>query len=172
MLLALLTVQRVQTLHVLRLENISFTDDYVQIVVSEKLKTSRPNYHIEPFVFTRYSKCKSLCIVRYLEEYIKRTKLLRGTESQLFISYQKPYQNVTKSTISRWVKSVLKKAGINVSVYSVHSTRAAGASKVFGTVSIEKILKAGGWSSDSCFMKHYNLVSVRNQVQDALLSNV
>ena len=171
-LLALLTVQRVRTLHLIRLKNISVTDDYVQIVIDAKLKTSRPGFHLEPIVLKKYNVNKHLCIVRYLNEYIKRTESLRGPEPQLFVSYQKPHKKVTKSTVSRWVKLMLRKAGIDISMYKAHSTRAASASKASSFVPIDKILKAGGWSNDSCYNKHYKLTTVETAVQDAVLKDV
>lgn len=172
-LLALLTVQRVQTLHLIRLENISITADRVQIVIDDKVKTSRPTWHLKPIVFTKYTINKSLCIVRYLKAYIDRTESLRGSESQLFISFQKPHRKVTKCTISRWIKLVLRRSGVDVSMYKAHSTRAASASKASEHVSIDKILKAGGWSSSSSYMKHYNLAPLcaENSVQEALVKD-
>ena len=157
MLLSLLTAQRAQTLHVIRVDNVSFTDDHVQIVITDLLKTSRPNWHLEPMLFEKFNVCKSLCIVRYLKTYMSKTKRLRGCEKQLFVSYTKPHKAVVKSTISRWIRDLLHRAGIDVSVYKAHSTRAAASSKAAQYLPIEKILKAGGWSSSSSYIKHYKL---------------
>ena len=121
------------------------------------LKTSRPNWHLEPMLFEKFNVCKSLCIVRYLKTYMSKTKRLRGCEKQLFVSYTKPHKAVVKSTISRWIRDLLHRAGIDVSVYKAHSTRAAASSKAAQYLPIEKILKAGGWSSSSSYIKHYKL---------------
>ena len=48
-------------------------------------------------------------MVAAIREYIRRTKGLRGTETQLFISYQKPYGPVSKSTVARWIRDVLRR---------------------------------------------------------------
>ena len=40
----------------------------------------------------------------------------------------KPFKPVTKATIARWVKTVLQQAGIDVSTYTAHSSRAAATS--------------------------------------------
>ena len=170
-LLALLTVQRSQTLHALTLDCISFTDNCVQITVKSLLKTSRPNFHLSPIVFHRYHRHKKLCIYRYLTEYIHRTKSLRDKQEKLFISYQKPHHAITKSTVSRWICIVLRRSGINLDVFRAHSTRAASASKSFTHVSLEKILAAGGWSTSSSFLKHYNLECTQNPVQQAILQD-
>ena len=168
-LLALITVQRIQTLHALTLDSISFTDDHIKIVVTSLLKTSRPSWHMEPIILCKYSDHKRLCIYRYLSEYVERTRVLRGAERKLFISFQKPHRSVSKSTISRWICIVLRRSGINVEVFKAHSTRAASASKAFTNVPIEKVLAAGGWSSSSSFHKHYNLQPLNAPVQQALL---
>ena len=168
-LLALLSVQRVQTLHVMRVDDVSFSSDHVQIVVNSSLKTSRPNWHLQPIVLRKYSN-KHLCIFRCLRHYIARTHSIRGSETKLFISFAKPHRCVTTSTIGRWIKIVLSRSGVDINMYKAHSTRAASASKANLHVSTSKILKAGGWSSSNSFQKHYNLSSnLSTDVQDAIL---
>ena len=45
---------------------------------------------------------------------------------------------------------VLTEAGINTSVFSAHSTRAASTSAAYNKgISIDKILAAAGWSTES-----------------------
>ena len=169
-LLAFLTVQRMQTLYLLKVDDFSFTQDYVQITVSSALKTSRPNHHIEPIIFKKYDANKRLCVFRHIRSYLNRTRVVRGAETQFFISYLKPHAKVTRQTLSRWIKHVLCRSGIDISVFCPHSTRASSASKARIFVPIEKILKAGAWSGESSFQKHYNLPSISVPVQDALLS--
>ena len=171
-LLAFLTVQRLQTLHVLCVDDISFTDDFVQIAVRDKLKTSRPNYHLEPMVFRKFNENRRLCIYRHLFAYLEHTRDVRGSETQLFVSYLKPHGKVTRQTLSRWVKDILLRSGIDIAHFCPHSTRATAASKARIFVPLIKVLKAGGWSGDSAFQKHYNIPTVSVPVHDALLQNV
>ena len=56
---------------------------------------------------------KDLCVVHHLDEYIRRTATIRKDKSQLLISYIKPHNQVSKDTIARWVKGVLKDADVN-----------------------------------------------------------
>ena len=170
-LLALLTVQRIQTLHALRVCDVSFTDQFVQISINALLKTSSQKFHVEPFRFSRFDENRRLCIYRHLRLYIERTRFLRSGEPQLFISFRKPHRCVSKQTLSRWVKLILERAGIDVNQFSSHSTRAASASKVVQFVPLHKVLLAGGWSGESCFLKHYNLRPVCTSVQNALLQS-
>ena len=77
--------------------------------------------------------------------------------NQLFIGITKPHAPVQAcSTIARWVKTVLKDAGINTSVFTAHSTRSASTSAAMsGGASLQEILSQADWSSSSIFHKHY-----------------
>ena len=52
-----------------------------------------------PLVELRPFGNKSLCVVTTLKEYLTRTQSLRGSESQLFISYARPFRRVNRETI-------------------------------------------------------------------------
>ena len=54
--------------------------------IVDHLKQSRPGVK-NPLVELRPFKDKSLCVVTTLKEYLTRTQSLRGSKSQLFISY-------------------------------------------------------------------------------------
>ena len=57
---------------------------------------------------------------------------------------------MSRDTVSRWVKSVLKTSGIDVSVFKPHSTRSASTSKAkLSDVPLPDILAKAGWKSDS-----------------------
>ena len=54
------------------------------------------------------------------------------------------------STISDWLENVPKSSGINVSLFTAHSTRSAAASKTSASgLSIIEILEWGTWSNKS-----------------------
>ncbi len=93
-----------QTLFAIKLENIKFTNSGVTIVIDELLKQLRSTFHPELLKFKDCVPDRRLCVVKYLNEYIDRTKDLRKT-NRLLVSLQKPHKEVTKSTISRWVKN-------------------------------------------------------------------
>jgi len=59
---------------------------------------------------------------------------------------------VTSSTVARCIKTCLQKAGIDTSKFQAHSVRAATASTAaMSGLSVEDILKAADWSSESVF---------------------
>ena len=60
------------------------------------------------------------------------------------------------STIARWLKSVLAKAGIDINVFKAHSVRGASTSAAASAgVTTNDILNAADWSSESVFQKFY-----------------
>ena len=65
---------------------------------------------------------KVMCL---LEQYIKQTSNIWNGENQLFIHFRKPYGRVSKDTLARWVRLVIKEAGIDVTTYKAHSVRSA-----------------------------------------------
>jgi site-specific recombinase XerD len=73
------------------------------------------------------------------------------------LSFIKPYHPVTKDSISRWVKSVLQQAGVDVTKYTAHSSRAATTSHTKRKgLSLQDIMKTAGWTSATTFEKFYH----------------
>ena len=103
-----------------------------------------------------YTPDRRICVFRTLTVYIKRTENLRGDEKRLFISYIKPYNVVTTTTISRWIKTVMCLSDIDISRFKSHSTRSASTSKARQTgVPLSQILSVAGWASDKTFSQYY-----------------
>ena len=106
----------------------------------------------------------------YLREYLKRTKPMRNTE-KLFISYVKPHHEVSRDTLSRWIKTTLQKSGINTNIFKAHSVRAAATSVAKTEVDINTILKTAGWTRASTFAKFYNRPVIKDdKFGEAVLS--
>ena len=110
--------------------------------------------------YQAYTQDPNLCVVvKTLDEYISRTQGWKSGEecSQLLQSFVNPHKPVVPSTISGWLKNVLKKAGINISTFKAHSTRAVSTSKAeLSDAPIEEILKLGSWSNKSTWQKFNN----------------
>ena len=69
------------------------------------------------FTFHKYPKDQQLwSVVSALNEYLKRTETWRthGDKFQLLLSYIKPHVEVHNSTVSRWIKEILKETGVDV----------------------------------------------------------
>ena len=59
---------------------------------------------------------RNLCVVNACSVYLERTKLLRGSESRLFITHQNPHKKASRDTIRRWIQQMMIKAGIDINV--------------------------------------------------------
>ena len=157
-LLALCTAQRAQTLASIAVENILIKKDELEIRIQELIKTSRPG-KAQPLLLVPFFQAQpELCVASTLLKYIEVSSSLRGNISKLFISIKKPYKAVTSQTISRWIKQVLTKSGIDTSVFSGHSTRHAATSAAHKKgINLDVIRKTAGWTQGSkMFAKVYN----------------
>lgn len=159
MLLALLTSQRTQTIHCLDVNHMDLSDRKCVFYLTTPQKQSRPGQHLKPIELKAFDQEHNLCIIRHLKEYIKKTSVHRTdiNKSQLLLSYQRPFKPVSKDTISRWIKIVLKEAGIDTTKFTAHSTRAASTSAAAKAgVPIERILDSAGWSNSGTFARFYH----------------
>ena len=124
----------------------------VSFLPSALAKQSRQGRPVEPFYFPSFPANTILCPVQTLSVYLNRTNQLRGKETKLLISFIKPHKAVTSSTVDRWLRTGLELAGINPDIFGAHSTRGASASAAArGGITLEDILKAANWSSESVF---------------------
>lgn len=157
----LVTGQRGQTVHKMDLRNMAWPNKHdkekvVTCSFGDPLKTTNKKNHQKQLTFEAYPHDKALCVVHYLQEYVKRTENLRGEESSLFITSRPPHKGVARSTIAQWTKKGLAMSGIDTAVFTPHSTRAASTSKAVGRVCLDTILKTAGWRRSSTFGKFYH----------------
>ena len=97
---------------------------------------------------------------------------LRSEHTTLFIGVSKPHKSVCSSTIARWLKLLLGKAGVDTNIFKAHSVRSASASAVaVAGVTIPDILKAADWSSEAVFQKFYRKPTRTNQFGMAVLQS-
>lgn len=128
MLVSLVSGERGQSVQLLDINCMSQTETSCTFVITQNVKQSRPGIKQHVIKLEVYSIDDRLCVVTLLKEYLSRTASLRGKHSQLFISYVKPFSPVSCDTISRWVKTVIQRAGIDTTKNKPHSTRAASTS--------------------------------------------
>ena len=165
MLLALTSAQRVQTLHVLNIEEFVVEEEFIKIPIHDLLKQTSARKYKFSIELHRYQEDPSLCVVSSLREYLCRTRNLRGSEKYLLISFKKPYKRVTKQTISRWLNKVMFEAGIDIDTFKPHSTRAAAVSKAKQElVPVDDILQVAGWANETCFKRFYDKAIIRDNI--------
>ena len=167
MLILLLSAQRVQTLHLLRIDNLDLQEDSARFTVTGLLKQSRPGNCGVTICLNEYPFDKRLCVVQTLRLYLTKTGSLRGEEKRLFISYKRPHRAVSKDTIARWAKEGLSRSGINIAKYKPHSTSAASTSAAEARhVPICDIMLMAGWSSENTFRPYYNKPLIEKHVDN------
>ena len=142
-----------QTLQALDVKSMALTDEHCIFYIQKLLKTSRPGKHFGQLHLNAFED-KTLCVVSCIKEYVKRTQPLRKDNTQLSLSFCKPFKPVSTDTIGRWLKKSLERARIDITVYGAHSTRSASTSAAkAANVPVEDIMTAAGWSNAETFKK-------------------
>ena len=149
-------------------DSCSKSEPYAQrSIIIFLLHTTSPSSHQTPLQFEAFPEDELLCIVKCLNEYIERTRLIRENacedDKQLIISYAYPNKPVKSATVARYIKLFLMDAGIDITVFTPHSTRAASTSKANNLgLSIKDIAKAAGWKGGSTFQRYYKFPITKN----------
>ena len=170
MLIALATAQRVQTLRALNVRNITITTAAVAFVIDTRLKQTSGDRET-PLLYLPRIKGDKTCVWSCVLAYILRTRKVRKS-SAFFLISKPPFTPATNTTISRWLREVLQKAGIDNMLYKAHSTRAAASSKASKFVPLHKVLEAADWRGQTVFEKHYcREVSGRGDFASAVWQN-
>ena len=158
MWMALANADRASDLNSLDTRYMQYTQTGVTFKIPGLTKTRRSGPPIVAFYPVLESNA-SLCPVSTLKAYMEVTKQIRQETKQvvLFLSVKKPHNPVSNSTVSRCLKALMAKAGIDTTRFKAHSTRAGATSKAKATgVSMADILKAAVWSRESTFEQFYH----------------
>ena len=103
--------------------------DHYEFVIGDLVKHSAQGRKQPELILPAFKEDNKICAYSVLTEYIKRTLPPRGGVPRLFLSFVKPFQAVSRDTISRWFKTAMIQSGIDVKDFKPHSTRAASTSK-------------------------------------------
>ena len=174
MLLALTRPSRSVDLVNLDIRFRQFSPEGVTFHPTKLAKQSRQNKKITEFFFPAFKDNALLCPVQTLKDYESRTLANRADDekqAQLLIATIQPYKAVSSSTVARWIKTVLAKAGIDTDIFKAHSVRSAATSAAADAgVTTTDILSAADWSSESIFQKFYYKPQKNNTFGKAVLS--
>ena len=116
-LMALVSAERVQSLHSLNTVNMVQHDKSITFPLGI-IKQSRPSVKSKVIELHEYPKDEKLCVVKTINCYIDRTAHLRGDETKLFITHAKPYHAASADTLQRWIKSCMSQANVNTDMFS------------------------------------------------------
>lgn len=121
------------------------------------LKHNCPGDPLDMLIIPAYLQDKNVCPVSAVKRYIKRTSLHRGNTDQLFLSTVSPFGPVSRDTISRWTKEVLRWSGIDTKRFKAHSTRGAATSKACSLgIDMNLLLRQASWKNSETFGRFYN----------------
>ena len=155
MLLSLTRPTRAADLVQLDLARRQYLPEGVAFSPSGLSKQSRPGRVLREFFFPAFTQDGNLCPVQALRAYETRTNGLRSS-SQLLISTIKPHKPIASCSVARWLRSLLEKAGIDVSIFKAHSICGAATSKAsMSGITTADILNAADWTSEMVFQKLY-----------------
>ena len=174
-LMALVSAQRCQTLHLLNIDFMDKTPETIVSYVNRKVKQTRLGSLGVKLSISKFRDDERLCVYSAVDTYLKTTEVLR-TEKQLFVSHVKPHKAVSKETISKWIKKVLDASGLDTSIYQAHSTRAASTSAAFErNLPLDIILQTAGWANEQTFASFYKKeimpMKCTTRFQDSILSS-
>ena len=150
MLLLLLSEQRGQAIHSIDICNVRVEPDKVLIrfgfakAVQAWLLGARAE-------LPAYPQNSALCIREVCLAYIIQIKPLRRCAA-LFLAMQKPDGPASRDTLSCWVKQTLSFNGVDMAIFSPHSTRGASTSVAAASkVPLATIKKTVGWAQENTF---------------------
>ena len=190
-LLAITTAKRVSDLHALSVhsECLSFDGDGKSVRLQPNpvfvTKTQRvasyvrlEAFHPPPFSSEQDRRLHNICPLRSLSHYILRTKDIRGSVSQLFVTFgpgRAAGKAASKPTVSRWLVEAIRLAYTSKGVdppagLRAHSSRAQATSwALFKGVSLQEVCDAANWSSGLTFADFYSLDVAAPSLAQAVL---
>lgn len=156
MLCALVTGHRCQSFHAMTVDknNMTISTNKAVFRIDTLLKHNSASNPQTIITLHSFNEDRRLCVLTYLRQYLKRTKSIR-TSNKLFISTQNPHLGVSKETLSRWIKIILNKSGVDTKVFKAHSTRAASCSMAAKGIDVWHVLNTAGWKRESTFARFY-----------------
>lgn len=170
-LLLLASGQRLQTIAAIKRSNIRWEPNKVTIFIPHLLKTTSPRGYAPTIVLPKLGSNPNICVFSSLRKYVDLTCSSR--EEALFVSFKSPFKRVEVATITRWVREILAKAGIDLNSFSAYSTRHAAVSAAARKqVPLDVIFKAAGWTpGSSMFESVYNRpLNLQHQFASSVLS--
>jgi hypothetical protein len=100
--------------------------EYVVFTIYELQKTSRPGHEVQVKIGSFLDK--RCCVLHTLRQYLKGTKEKRKSD-KLLISF-KTCNEISTSTVARWLNEILKRSGIGNTIFSAHFIEPPGFTRV------------------------------------------
>ena len=152
MLLALTRQSRSSDLTSLDVRFRRYSSEGVTFQPTKLAKQSGPTKDVTDFCFARFPHNPKLCPVHTLQAYEVVTQGIRDDNkvTKLLLATIRPHKAVTSSTIAKWLKVIMERAGINTSIFKAHSVRSASVSTAaIAGITTADILEAADWTNQS-----------------------
>ena len=107
------------------IRSLSFAENFLIVRIRDITKISTKKFHIEERKFPRYQENEKVCVFTCMKEYLKLTENVRTS------CLKNCYKTATQNTLTRWIKDTLHLVGINMSIFSPHSTTRSTATSHF-----------------------------------------
>ncbi|KAJ8914096.1 hypothetical protein NQ315_014292 [Exocentrus adspersus] len=159
MLVALTSAHRLQTLSLIKIENIKIGQNVIEVRIPDMIKTSKRNKEQPILCFPFIRKKLELCVASVICHYLEVTTTLRElSEMRLFLTIKKPHKAASTQTLSRWLKNILSLCKIDTKIFKGYSCRhAATSAAARGGLNIGIIRETAGWTKNSeMFRRFYN----------------
>ena len=147
----------------------------VTFALPDLTKKSGAGQDLKTSFHASFQENPNLCVVKCLKEYEHRTSEFRPLDpskpNKLLLSYIRPHKPISGVSLSRWLKDVISRAGIDSSIFKAHSVRGASASAAYERgASLQDILDLADWSTDSTFRRFYYKPRLNSSIKKTLLS--
>ena len=105
-----------------------FNPEGVTFALPDLTKKFRAGKDLKTSFHASFEENPNLCVVKSLKVYEHRTSEFRP---KLLLSYIHPHKPISGASLSRWLKDIISRAGIDTSIFKAHSVRGASASAAY-----------------------------------------
>ena len=122
-----------------------FIPEGVTFALPDLTKKSRADQDVKTSFHASFEENPNLCVVKCLRVYEHRTSeflpLDPSKPNKLLLSYIRPHKPISGASLSRWLRGIISRVGIDTNILKAHSVRGASASAAYERgVSLQDIL--------------------------------
>ncbi|KAK2564249.1 hypothetical protein P5673_012496 [Acropora cervicornis] len=126
-----------------------FIPEGVTFALPDLTKKSRTGQDLKTSFHACFEENPNLCVVNIPSLGSIKTQ-------QTFIILHSPHKPISSASLSRWLKDIISRAGIDTSIFKARSVRGASASAAYERgAPLQDILDLADWSTDSTLRRFY-----------------
>ena len=135
----------------------TITDHRITFVLPKPTKGFKGSHNnfMQVIPVPRYPDNSKICPYTTLKDYMSTCRN-RSLCFEFWVTTTPPYGPAHPDTLRRWAKTLLKDAGIEIDLFSVHSTRGVVSTRaVEQGEPLDLVMQKCAWASSSAFYEHY-----------------